>query len=121
MPGYVSFNFTSSIKKKKYLQVLNCGTQRNMGVGRQKIVVTTGKLNGETRYMCLFQEVMIKMHINYVRKTIKYTKTFIYKGNWGSGTMEIFFIHNINKIKSTNSSPPVIWKFHCIYTINIDS
>jgi hypothetical protein len=87
----------------------------------KKIIVTIGKLNGKTRCVCLFQEVMIKMHINYVRKTVKYTKTFIYDGDGGSGTMEIFFINNIHKIKFTNSSPPVIWKFHCVYTINIDS
>jgi hypothetical protein len=35
-----------------------------LGVGRQIMVMTTGKLNGKTRYMGLFQEVMTKMHIN---------------------------------------------------------
>jgi hypothetical protein len=76
MPGYVSSNFTFSIKKK-YLPDLNCGAQRKLGVARQIMVVTTGKLNGISRYMGLFQEVMIKMHINYTRKTVKYTKTCI--------------------------------------------
>lgn len=63
IPGYVSSNFTFSIKKKN-LPVLNCGVQRKLGVGRQIMIVITGNLNGKTRYMGLFQEVMTKMHIN---------------------------------------------------------
>jgi hypothetical protein len=50
--------------RKKYLPVLNRGTQRKLGVGRQIMVMTTGKLIGKTRYMGLFQEVMTKMHTN---------------------------------------------------------
>jgi hypothetical protein len=42
------------------------------------MVVIKGKLNVKSRYLGLFQEVMKKKkHINYVRKTAKYTKTFI--------------------------------------------
>jgi hypothetical protein len=50
--------------RKKYLPVLNRGAQRKLGIGRQLMVMTTGKLNGKTRYMGLFQEVMTKIHIN---------------------------------------------------------
>jgi len=50
--------------RKKYLPDLNCGAQRKLGVARQIMVVTTGKLNGKTKYMGLFQEVTMKMHIN---------------------------------------------------------
>jgi hypothetical protein len=46
--------------RKKYLPVLNRGAQRKMGVGRQIMVMTTGKLNGKTRYLGQFQEIMTK-------------------------------------------------------------
>jgi len=49
---------------KKNLSVLNRGVQRKLGVGRQIMVMITGKLNGKTRYMGLFQDVMTKMHTN---------------------------------------------------------
>jgi len=41
------------------------------------MVMITGKSNVKTRYMGLFHKVMTKMHINEVRKTVKYTNTFI--------------------------------------------